>query len=100
MVLGDEVGRDPEQPGPDGAAGEIESVPAAERGQERLRREAVGRIGSEPAGYVPVNGGEVPGVQPAERLRLAERQGEYLLVRARTEPGTGRGPVPGAASVG
>src|ERR1700733_14133585 len=81
-VLRHQPGRYPEQPRPDGAAGGIERSAPAEGVDERFRGKVVGVVGSQTAGDVAVDAGEMQVIDVTEPFRLPQRLGQHRGVVA------------------
>jgi hypothetical protein len=69
-VAAHEPGRDAVEPGPRRSSSGIEPGPFSEGHEKRLRRDVVGRVGTEPPVHIPVDLGEVVIEDPGEPLRL------------------------------
>src|ERR1700735_4208018 len=75
-------GRYAEQPRPDGAAGRVERSAPAEGVNERFRGKVVGVVGSQAAGDVAVDAGEMQVIDVTEPFRLPQRLGQHRGVVA------------------
>jgi hypothetical protein len=81
-VLAHQVGRDPEEPGPQRPAIGVVGHPAPVRGGEGLGRQVLGQVSANAPGDEPVNRREVLPEGRREVRRCPDRTGSQFLVHA------------------